>query len=86
MAINDPFIDAEYMAYMLKYDTVHGKVRSETPIAAHQQQRPSQLATPALIPSRAPTAAPIAQYEGDVKGSADGFFVKGSKIGTFDKK
>lgn len=50
VAVNDPFIDAEYMAYMLKYDTVHGK------------------------------------YEGDVKGSADGFFVKGSKIGTFDKK
>jgi glyceraldehyde 3-phosphate dehydrogenase len=23
--INDPFIDAEYMAYMLRYDTVHGK-------------------------------------------------------------
>eukprot|EP00808_Paulinella_micropora_P018726 g38229.t1 len=23
-AINDPFIDAQYMAYMLKYDTVHG--------------------------------------------------------------
>ena len=25
VAINDPFIDAEYMAYMLKYDSVHGK-------------------------------------------------------------
>eukprot|EP01051_Picozoa_sp_SAG22_P008448 SAG22_NODE_643_length_8222_cov_5.448972_1_plen_188_part_10 len=24
-AINDPFIPAEYMAYMLKYDSVHGK-------------------------------------------------------------
>ena len=24
VAINDPFIDAEYMAYMAKYDTVHG--------------------------------------------------------------
>jgi len=23
-SINDPFVDAEYMAYMLKYDTVHG--------------------------------------------------------------
>jgi len=24
VAINDPFIDAKYMAYMFKYDTVHG--------------------------------------------------------------
>ena len=23
--INDPFLNAEYMAYMLKYDTIHGK-------------------------------------------------------------
>ena len=25
VGINDPFIDAEYMAYMTKYDTVHGR-------------------------------------------------------------
>lgn len=25
VAINDPFITADYMAYMVKYDTVHGK-------------------------------------------------------------
>ena len=25
VAINDPFITADYMAYMAKYDTVHGK-------------------------------------------------------------
>ncbi len=25
VGINDPFLDTEYMAYMLKYDTVHGK-------------------------------------------------------------
>ena len=26
-AINDPFIDTDYMAYMLKYDSVHGRFR-----------------------------------------------------------
>jgi glyceraldehyde 3-phosphate dehydrogenase len=27
--INDPFLDAEYMVYMLKYDSVHGGVKAE---------------------------------------------------------
>ena len=27
VGINDPFLDAEYMAYMLKYDSVHGRFR-----------------------------------------------------------
>ena len=27
VAINDPFIDPEYMVYMLKYDTVHGRFK-----------------------------------------------------------
>ena len=30
VAINDPFVDAEYMAYMLKYDTVHGQFEVST--------------------------------------------------------
>ena len=25
VAVNDPFVTADYMAYMFKYDTVHGK-------------------------------------------------------------
>lgn len=29
VAINDPFIQADYMAYMLKYDTVHGKFNGD---------------------------------------------------------
>ena len=29
VAINDPFITADYMAYMVKYDTVHGKFEGE---------------------------------------------------------
>ena len=29
VAVNDPFIDAEYMAYMIKYDTIHGKFKGE---------------------------------------------------------
>ena len=29
VAINDPFIAADYMAYMMKYDTVHGGFKGE---------------------------------------------------------
>ena len=25
VAVNDPFIDDEYMAYMFKYDSIHGE-------------------------------------------------------------
>jgi glyceraldehyde 3-phosphate dehydrogenase len=30
VGINDPFIDAEYMAYMLKYDSVHGRFKGSS--------------------------------------------------------
>ena len=27
MAINDPFMDLDYLCYLLRYDSVHGKSR-----------------------------------------------------------
>jgi glyceraldehyde 3-phosphate dehydrogenase len=33
VAINDPFIDGDYMAYMFKYDTVHGTYKGEVKAA-----------------------------------------------------
>lgn len=32
VAVNDPFIDLEYMQYMLRYDTVHGQFKGEISI------------------------------------------------------
>ena len=29
VAVNDPFIDVEYMKYMLTYDTIHGKYNAD---------------------------------------------------------
>lgn len=32
VAINDPFIELDYMKYMLEYDTIHGKIQSKVEI------------------------------------------------------
>jgi glyceraldehyde 3-phosphate dehydrogenase len=32
VAVNDPFIDLEYMKYMLEYDTIHGRLNKEIKI------------------------------------------------------
>ncbi|MBR6640697.1 MAG: type I glyceraldehyde-3-phosphate dehydrogenase [Clostridia bacterium] len=32
VAVNDPFIDLEYMKYMLEYDTIHGRLNKEVKI------------------------------------------------------
>lgn len=36
VAINDPFIQADYMAYMLKYDTVHGRFNGDIKTEEHK--------------------------------------------------
>jgi glyceraldehyde 3-phosphate dehydrogenase len=36
VGINDPFIDAEYMTYMLKYDTVHGRFKGAANAKDHK--------------------------------------------------
>src|SRR5215471_10464165 len=47
VGINDPFLDAEYMAYMLKYDSVHGRFKGSARAIVNEpqpmQQRSAQL-------------------------------------------
>ena len=32
LAVNDPFIDVDYMKYMLEYDTIHGKLNAKVEV------------------------------------------------------
>jgi glyceraldehyde 3-phosphate dehydrogenase len=55
VGINDPFIDPEYMAYMLKYDSVHGRFKGKAeakdsqlvvnghPIDVYEAKRPEEI-------------------------------------------
>jgi len=55
VSLNDPFLDAEYMAYLFKYDSTHGRFKGEceakdgklvvngTAVNIHAQRDPAQI-------------------------------------------
>lgn len=49
VAINDPFMDLDYMVYMLKHDSVHGKYKG-TVEAKGKDNHPANLENQATLP------------------------------------
>ncbi len=64
VGINDPFIDAEYMAYMLKYDSVHGRFKGSAEARAGKLVVNGRAidAYAAMAPQEIPWAACGARY------------------------
>jgi glyceraldehyde 3-phosphate dehydrogenase len=89
VAINDPFIDLEYMAYMLRYDTVHGQFKGAistdkatgTLIVDGHKIKTYACKNPAEIPWSETGAAYIAEATGVFTGSdtANAHLVGGAK-------
>jgi glyceraldehyde 3-phosphate dehydrogenase len=64
VGINDPFIDAEYMAYMLKYDSVHGRFKGSAKARDNQLLVNGQAIDvyAAMRPEEIPWGASGAEY------------------------
>jgi len=70
VAVNDPFIDAEYAAYMLKYDSTHGNFKGTVEVKGKDLHvngktiKMSQEKDPANIPWKATGAEYIVESTG----------------------
>ncbi len=64
VGINDPFVDPEYMVYMLKYDTVHGRFKGDARAeGGHLAVNGKKIAVyGAMKPEEIPWAACGAEY------------------------
>ena len=64
VGINDPFIDAEYMEYMLRYDTVHGQYKGSIEVKGDKLVVDGEEVAvyAAMNPTEIPWAACGAEY------------------------
>ncbi len=49
VAVNDPFLDLDYLIYMLQYDTVHGQFKGTAEINPSILNPSTKLATSRII-------------------------------------
>lgn len=87
VAVNDPFIDLDYMVYMLTYDSVHGRFNGTVEIDGSdlvvngQRVKVYNCMNPAQIPWRAAGADYVVESTGvfTTMGKASGHFAGGAR-------
>ncbi|EER12493.1 glyceraldehyde-3-phosphate dehydrogenase, putative [Perkinsus marinus ATCC 50983] len=79
VAVNDPFMDIEYMQYLLKYDTVHGRFKGEVSSANGNLIVNGQ--TIHFFKSRDPAEIPWGQAGADYVCESTGVFTTSEKAG-----
>jgi len=82
VAINDPFLDAEYMAYLMTYDSVHGRTEGVSHEGNFLRVGPYKIACYA---ERNPEDIKWAQHDVDVVIESSGVFLDTAKAGAHVK-
>ncbi|XP_028799633.1 glyceraldehyde-3-phosphate dehydrogenase GAPCP1, chloroplastic [Neltuma alba] len=73
VAINDPFIDAKYMAYMLKYDSTHGPFKGTIDILDESTLKINGKQIK-VVSKRDPAEIPWGEFEADFVVESSGVF------------
>merc|ERR1711862_782175 len=83
VAINDPFIDLDYMVYMFKYDSTHGQYKGEVSAADGKLVVDGKTIT--VFSERDPSAIPLGQCWSQVCRESTGVFTTLEKAGAHHK-
>lgn len=79
VAVNDPFVTLDYAAYMLTYDTVHGKFNADIKIDEAQHALIINGDTVKFYAEKDPVNIPWGQSQVDVVAEATGVFTTTAK-------
>merc|ERR1711951_340479 len=83
VAINDPFIDLDYMVYMFKYDSTHGQYKGEVSVVEGKLVVDGQSIT--VFSERDPSAIPWASVGAKYVVESTGVFTTLEKAGAHHK-
>jgi len=73
VAVNDPFMDVEYMVYMFKYDSTHGRFKGD--VHAHEGNLVINNHTVAVYAKKDPSEIPWGKHGADYVVESTGIFL-----------